>query len=80
MAGCHRPSPGAAARYAGLDLGAGAGRWATVLASWYGISVVAVEPSPAMRARSRCGCMLAGHAAATPLGPATMDIAHPRSC
>ena len=56
------------------------GRWATVLASWYGISVVAVEPSPAMRARSRCGCMLAGHAAATPLGPATMDIAHPRSC
>jgi ubiquinone/menaquinone biosynthesis C-methylase UbiE len=58
-----------------LDLGAGTGRWATMLASWYGISVVAVEPSPAMRARSRCGCMLAGHATALPLGPATMDSA-----
>lgn len=56
-----------------LDLGAGTGTWATMLASWYGISVVAVEPSPAMRARSRCGCMLAGDAAALPLGPATMD-------
>jgi ubiquinone/menaquinone biosynthesis C-methylase UbiE len=55
-----------------LDLGAGTGRWATVLASWYGISVVAVEPSAAMRARSRCECMLAGHAAAVPLGAATM--------
>ena len=56
-----------------LDLGAGTGRWATVLAGWYGISVVAVEPSAAMRARSRCGCMLAGDAAAVPLGAATMD-------
>jgi ubiquinone/menaquinone biosynthesis C-methylase UbiE len=56
-----------------LDLGAGTGAWATVLASWYGISVVAVEPSPAMRARARCGCMLAGHASALPLGPATID-------
>ena len=56
-----------------LDLGAGTGTWATTLASWYGISVVAVEPSPAMRARSRFGCMLAGHATALPLAPATMD-------
>ena len=56
-----------------LDLGAGTGRWATVLVSWYGIRVVAVEPSAAMRARSRCGCMLAGHAAAVPLGASTMD-------
>jgi hypothetical protein len=32
-----------------LDLGAGTGTWATALATWYPISVVAVEPSPAMR-------------------------------
>ncbi len=56
-----------------LDLGAGTGTWATALASWYGISVVAVEPSAAMRARSRCRGMLAGHATALPLAPATMD-------
>lgn len=56
-----------------LDLGAGTGTWATALASWYGISVVAVEPSAAMRARSRWRGMLAGHATALPLGPATID-------
>jgi SAM-dependent methyltransferase len=56
-----------------LDLGAGTGTWATALASWYGISVVAVEPSAAMRARSRWGCMLGGHATALPLAPATID-------
>jgi SAM-dependent methyltransferase len=56
-----------------LDLGAGTGTWATTLTGWYGISVVAVEPSPAMRARSRRGCMLAGDASALPLAPTTMD-------
>jgi SAM-dependent methyltransferase len=56
-----------------LDLGAGTGTWATTLASWCGISVVAVEPSAAMRARSRWPGMLAGHATALPLAPATMD-------
>jgi ubiquinone/menaquinone biosynthesis C-methylase UbiE len=56
-----------------LDLGAGTGTWATALASWYGISIVAVEPSPAMRARSRWPGMLAGHATALPLVAATMD-------
>lgn len=56
-----------------LDLGAGTGAWAAALASWYGISVVAVEPSPAMRARSRYRPMLAGHATAIPLARATMD-------
>ena len=56
-----------------LDIGAGTGRWATVLASWYPINVVAVEPSPAMRARSRCACMLGGHADALPFAAATMD-------
>ncbi len=49
-----------------LDLGAGTGRWAATLASWYGISVAAVEPSAAMRARSCHRCMIAGHAAAAP--------------
>jgi ubiquinone/menaquinone biosynthesis C-methylase UbiE len=56
-----------------LDLGAGTGTWATALASWYGISVVAVEPSPAMRARSRWPGILAGHATALPLAAASMD-------
>jgi ubiquinone/menaquinone biosynthesis C-methylase UbiE len=56
-----------------LDLGAGTGIWAAILADWYGISIVAVEPSAAMRARSRYGGMLAGHATALPLAPATMD-------
>lgn len=56
-----------------LDLGAGTGRWATTLADWYPISVVAVEPSPAMRARSHCSSMLGGDATALPLARATMD-------
>jgi SAM-dependent methyltransferase len=56
-----------------LDLGAGTGTWATALASWYGISVVAVEPSPAMRGRSRWPHMLGGHATALPLAAKTMD-------
>src|SRR5579862_3488274 len=56
-----------------LDLGAGTGTWATALAAWYGINVVAVEPSPAMRARSRWPGILAGHATALPLAPAFMD-------
>ena len=56
-----------------LDLGAGTGTWAAALASWYGISVVAVEPSAAMRARSRWPAMIAGHAIGLPLASATMD-------
>jgi SAM-dependent methyltransferase len=56
-----------------LDLGAGTGTWAATLAGWYGISIVAVEPSAAMRARSRCRDMVAGHATALPLAPATID-------
>jgi SAM-dependent methyltransferase len=58
-----------------LDLGAGTGTWATALADWYGISVVAVEPSAAMRARSACPAMIGGDALTLPLGPATMDAA-----
>lgn len=66
-----------------LDLGAGTGMWAAALASWYGITVVAVEPSAAMRARSACPVMIGGDAlvrmgvaAATETGPVvdTLDL------
>lgn len=56
-----------------LDLGASTGTWAAALADWYAISVVAVEPSAAMRGRSRWRDMLAGHATALPLASATID-------
>ena len=58
-----------------LDVGAGTGMWATALAGWFGITVVAVEPSAAMRARSACPTMIGGDALALPFGPATMDAA-----
>lgn len=58
-----------------LDLGAGIGMWAAALASWYDISMVAVEPSAAIRARSSCIAMIGGDAAALPLGAANMDSA-----
>jgi SAM-dependent methyltransferase len=36
-----------------LDLGAGAGGFATALAGWFGVRVVALEPSAGMRERAR---------------------------
>jgi SAM-dependent methyltransferase len=56
-----------------LDLGAGTGTWTATLARWYPVSIVAVEPSAAMRARARCAGMLGGQADALPFRPATMD-------
>ncbi|HZC69613.1 MAG TPA: class I SAM-dependent methyltransferase [Jatrophihabitans sp.] len=56
-----------------LDLGAGTGWWASAFARWYGIEVVAVEPSPAMRARSRHSPMLAGEAGALPVAGNAVD-------
>jgi ubiquinone/menaquinone biosynthesis C-methylase UbiE len=56
-----------------LDVGSGTGRWATALADWYGIDVIAIEPSAAMRARCSHPLTLAGHAAAIPLADATAD-------
>lgn len=56
-----------------LDVGAGTGTWTTALVGWFGITVIAVEPSAAMRARSACPAMIGGDAQALPLGPATMD-------
>lgn len=56
-----------------LDLGAGTGMWAVAFTDWYGIEVVAVEPSEAMRARSSYPGMLVGHASAIPLEAASVD-------
>lgn len=56
-----------------LDLGAGTGMWAAAFTRWYGASVVAVEPSAAMRARSRYRPTVAGHAGAIPLRDGSVD-------
>jgi SAM-dependent methyltransferase len=56
-----------------LDLGAGTGMWATAFTDWYGIDVIAVEPSEAMRARAVGTRILAGHAGAIPLAGASVD-------
>jgi ubiquinone/menaquinone biosynthesis C-methylase UbiE len=56
-----------------LDVGAGTGMWAMALAGWFGITVLAVEPSAAMRARSTGPTVIGGDALALPLGSATVD-------
>ncbi|MGH3297470.1 MAG: class I SAM-dependent methyltransferase [Trebonia sp.] len=56
-----------------LDLGAGTGMWATAFTDWYGIDVIVVEPSEAMRARAVGTRILAGHAGAIPLAGASVD-------
>lgn len=56
-----------------LDLGAGTGYWARAFTCWYGVEVIAVEPSEAMRARSSYPRMVAGDAAAIPLADASVD-------
>ena len=56
-----------------LDVGAGTGMWATALAGWFGITVVAIEPAAAMRARATCPAVIGGDARALPLGAATAD-------
>jgi len=58
-----------------LDLGSGTGRWARAFSDWYGIEVVAVEPSQAMRARSSHPHVLPGDASAIPLADASVDAA-----
>jgi ubiquinone/menaquinone biosynthesis C-methylase UbiE len=64
-----RPRPGTRL----LDLGAGTGTWARTFTQWYGIDVIAVEPSAAMRARSVYPMTLAGDATAVPLPEAHVD-------
>jgi len=57
-----------------LDLGAGTGWWATAFRDWYGVEVVAVEPSAAMRARCTAP-VIGGDALAIPLRTASVDAA-----
>lgn len=56
-----------------LDLGAGTGAWAAAFTEWYGIDVLAVEPSASMRARSCYRRMVAGEAGALPVRTDSLD-------
>jgi len=56
-----------------VDVGSGTGIWSRAFTDWYGIEVVAVEPSEAMRARSSYQPVLAGDAAAIPVEAASAD-------
>lgn len=56
-----------------VDVGSGTGTWAAALTGWYEISVVAVEPSAAMRARSEFPNTVGGHAGALPIRGHSMD-------
>ena len=60
------------------DIGAGTGAFAAAFADWFGLGVLAVEPSAAMRARipARPGIrVLGGHACAFPLADGSADAA-----
>ena len=57
-----------------LDLGSGTGSWARVFTEWFpGVEVLAVEPSPAMRARSVYLPVVAGDAARVPVTDGVLD-------
>lgn len=61
-----------------LDLGAGTGAFAAAFSDWFGIDVIAVEPSEAMRAQIPQRpdiTILNGHAAALPLPDQSADAA-----
>jgi ubiquinone/menaquinone biosynthesis C-methylase UbiE len=68
------PSPGMTV----ADIGAGTGVFATAFSDWFGLRVVAVEPSPAMRAqipRHPGVRVLDGNAEALPLPDGSADAA-----
>jgi SAM-dependent methyltransferase len=61
-----------------LDIGAGTGAFALAFNDWFGLAVVAVEPSAAMRARipwTPAVQVLEGHAGALPLRDESADVA-----
>src|SRR5580704_5963382 len=67
-----RPSPGMTV----VDIGAGTGQFAAAFTDWFGLDVLAVEPSAAMRAQipRRPGIRaLAGDASALPLPDGSAD-------
>ena len=65
-----RPSPGMTL----VDIGAGTGQFATAFRDWFGLDVVAVEPSAAMRSRIPSGIRtLEGNAGAVPLPDGSAD-------
>jgi SAM-dependent methyltransferase len=69
-----RPAPGMTL----VDIGAGTGAFAAALGDWFGIDVVAVEPSAAMREqipRSAAIRVLEGDATAIPMPDASADAA-----
>ena len=69
-----RPSPGMTL----VDIGAGTGTFSSAFSDWFGLRVLAVEPSAAMRAhipRTPTIEPLAGHACILPLPDASADAA-----
>jgi SAM-dependent methyltransferase len=69
-----RPWPGMTL----VDIGAGTGAFSTAFSDWFGLRVLAVEPSAAMREhipRTRAIEVLAGDACSLPLADAAADAA-----
>ncbi len=69
-----RPSPGLTL----VDVGAGTGQFAAAFSDWFGLDVVAVEPSAAMRSqisRTAAVQVLEGDATALPLPDESADAA-----